>query len=251
MNGTLVLTDELLILLENHHCLERNEMHNKAERKRYNKLIKAYEPSYATNYDQLIRIKDQINPIRYQRLIEPIAKNRGPKDESLKDLAQKTLFKLILTADKNQKELPYYNIDQNNPCKALTYQCKSNESREPLKQYLQKLCQNAKKVLICDNYFASNWDKTQSLLLNTLPRKSLTIEYVETAQNTASTNNSENFNGLNIHNDWAIEENTDPQWQNRHDRYLIIDDKIEVLLSSGFDYLYRLNKELTCVFREI
>lgn len=186
MIGKLVLADDLLVLLETFH---QQDNLSKTERKLYNNLIKAYEPNYATNYEQLKRIKDRIcinekSTARYQTLVTPII-NSTPKGESLEQLAQKTVFKLILTTDETNNELPYYNITKTNPYKALTYHCKANQSRKPLKLYLTQLCTNAKNILICDNYFAANWNNTQSLLLNTIPRKELTLEYVETAPNTA------------------------------------------------------------------
>jgi hypothetical protein len=87
-----------------------------------------------------------------------------------------------------------------------------------------------------------------------LPRKTLNIEYVETAANVSRINNSskmtEDFaNG--IFPDWQISQNSLEQYQGRHDRYLVIDNAMEIMLSSGFDYLWNDNKEITCVFRLI
>ena len=36
-----------------------------------------------------------------------------------------------------------------------------------------------------------------------------------------------------------------------HDRYLIIDDKVEIILTSGFYYLNELNKEISYIVRLI
>lgn len=35
-----------------------------------------------------------------------------------------------------------------------------------------------------------------------------------------------------------------------HDRYIIIDDKLEIILSSGVDYLFDTGKDFTYVIRE-
>ena len=36
---------------------------------------------------------------------------------------------------------------------------------------------------------------------------------------------------------------------NLHDRYLIIDNKIEIILTSGFDYLFDNSKDFTYIVR--
>ncbi|MDM8567468.1 hypothetical protein QUF74_17700, partial [Candidatus Halobeggiatoa sp. HSG11] len=47
--------------------------------------------------------------------------------------------------------------------------------------------------------------------------------------------------------DWKIQEDTKRTYDNYHDRYLLIDSQIEIILTSGFDYLFDKNKEFTYV----
>ena len=54
-----------------------------------------------------------------------------------------------------------------------------------------------------------------------------------------------------ISSDWKIKKNTDPLYSNVHDRYLLIDNKIEVVITSGIDYLFDTSKECTLLVREI
>lgn len=36
-----------------------------------------------------------------------------------------------------------------------------------------------------------------------------------------------------------------------HDRYLVLDDKLEIILTSGFDYLVKTEKEFTYIVRPV
>ena len=39
--------------------------------------------------------------------------------------------------------------------------------------------------------------------------------------------------------------------QEYHDRYLVLDDKLEIILTSGFDYLVKTEKEFTYIVRPV
>ena len=47
---------------------------------------------------------------------------------------------------------------------------------------------------------------------------------------------------------WTFIDRTLPEY---HDRYLVVDDKIEIILTSGFDYLIRNEKEFTYIVRPV
>ena len=49
--------------------------------------------------------------------------------------------------------------------------------------------------------------------------------------------------------DWRIKLDRKRTFTDFHDRYLLIDDKIEIMLSSGFDNLFSTDKDLTCLVR--
>jgi hypothetical protein len=54
----------------------------------------------------------------------------------------------------------------------------------------------------------------------------------------------------NICKDWIIKEDRRNTYKNYHDRYLLIDNQIEIILTSGFDYLFDENKEFTYIVRK-
>jgi hypothetical protein len=50
---------------------------------------------------------------------------------------------------------------------------------------------------------------------------------------------------------WTVKTNTSPRYQNAHDRYLLIDGKMEVVITSGVDYLFDTDKECTLLVRKV
>ncbi|EFL6826790.1 hypothetical protein HIY13_000819, partial [Campylobacter coli] len=57
-----------------------------------------------------------------------------------------------------------------------------------------------------------------------------------------------------ISNSWKIEENKDHKnktyiWL--HDRYIIADNKIQIILTSGIDNLMKIEKDFTYIIREL
>ncbi|MCJ8349180.1 hypothetical protein [Moritella sp.] len=249
MAGKMVLSDELLVAYENYALEPRR--YNKKYKQLMSKLILPYE----TNKAQLVRAKVLgLNAACYDRLL-PIYAGSITKDYDLPALAATTSLKFILTSDTNV-QLPYLNIKSNFTANNLTISLSPAESRADLSKYLEMVSADATKVTICDNYIAQNWSNTRALFLSILPRNNLNIEYVETSQTVNATLNSTKITAAfvkGIHADWTVSPST--LYANSHDRYLRIESptsKIEIMLSSGFDHIWKHNpKEITCVFREI
>lgn len=249
MAGKMVLSDELLVAYENYALDPRQ--YKKKHKQLMSKLILPYE----TNKAQLVRAKTQgLNDACYDRLL-PIYAGAITKDYDLPALAATTSLKLILTLD-TDVQLPYLNIKSKFTANNLTISLSAIDSRTELKTYLAMLSAEATKVTICDNYIAHNWDTTQSLFRSILPRHHLNIEYVETPPALSVTQNSSvitNTFATGVCPDWTVLPSA--LYANSHDRYLRIEarsSKVEVMLSSGFDHIWKQNsKEITCVFREI
>lgn len=249
MAGKMVLSDELLVAYENYALEPRR--YNKKYKQLMNKLILPYE----TNKEQLVKAKALgLNDACYDRLL-PIYAGSITKDYDLARLATTTSFKLILTTEQNQP-LPYLNIKSTLTANNLTISLLATESRSDLVKYLEMICADATKITICDNYFAQNWANTQALFRTVLPRHRLNIEYVETSQTVNAVLNSTQITdafATSVCPSWTVSPST--LYANSHDRYLKIESpssKVEVMLSSGFDHIWKRNpKEITCVFREI
>ncbi|BDC06913.1 hypothetical protein [Phocaeicola vulgatus] len=166
----------------------------------------------------------------------------GLKRQSLEDLAENcTLYKIILSATKNS--FPYVNIMDDNQRLENNYSASfdMSEPRDLAIKHLTSLCCHAKKVVVYDKYF-SNKERNVELLKQIFPKKKLEVVYnlIEDAHIVL----------LKQHcNLWEFTKN--PQITNRHDRYLIIDDRLEVILTSGFDHLNETSGDLTYIVRNI
>ncbi|ELA7286602.1 hypothetical protein Q9885_001699 [Vibrio parahaemolyticus] len=181
----------------------------------------------------------------------------GYPKKSLEDLAKLSKYRIILTSDTSKNSFPYLNV--NSPNVELNYSknCTSNVSRNDLLDHIKSLCVDANKIVICDNYFFSEWGKngaiTTELLFDTiLPKKPLDIEFVSYGQKTRARKPYIEAK----HSEWTIQGYNRKRYsrENNHDRYLVIEKpnhSIEVMLSSGFLYLWKLDKEINCVFREL
>lgn len=244
--GTIVLDDALL-----YSYLKGDKT------KKYNKLMRKYIHPHATNFSQLSRIIDAYGGLTEQRALLSQMANEPHSRDDLLTLALKTTFKIILTDDP-QKHFPYVHYENAVVNNRLTFHLSPNENRNELTLHLQRLCQNARKIVICDNYFAHNWEYTKSLFISILPKKPLIIEYADSMPQTGTPHNSRCITSEYITqswHEWTVGLTTIPKYLNCHDRYLLIESPstvVEVMFSSGFSHIWQPNpKEITCVFSEI
>jgi len=243
----MVLDTPLLVAYEN--------MDDKNKVKRLHKKLVL---PYLTNKKQWVAAKNlgmNIPDAEYRQYLSELA-NRPESDDDLVTLASKSLLKIILTEDKSL-QLPYVHYRKGMVNNQVTVTLSPSDNRVHLKSYLKLLCGNARKVTICDNYFAKNWENTCSLFHSVLPKKPLIIEFCEIAADITAPSNGSKINNefaRSVHPEWNVQTNTNQKYINCHDRYLLIESpegKIEVMLSSGFDHIWKENpKEITCVFRD-
>jgi len=50
--------------------------------------------------------------------------------------------------------------------------------------------------------------------------------------------------------DWKVKSDTSSRYGNAHDRYVLIDGKMEIVITSGIDYLFDASKECTLLVRQ-
>ncbi|MGL1931810.1 MAG: hypothetical protein OCC45_08625 [Desulfotalea sp.] len=245
----IVLSDKLYSIYKKASC---SCSLSSKERKAYESLIGNIELDILTNAEQIQRCKDSHNLPEeiYDDLYPALITVDEQKDLSLNELSKQTLFKLIVTLKEEDIYPPYYNLRNQHIKRNYTITRLHNEDRKSLQDYLTILLHKADKVLIHDNYFAKK--NNNKHLFNLFPTKTILVQYVE---------NSDGDNGTFIqdacsgHGDWTVQPcDTTQSKFNRfarsHDRYLIIDDKIEVTLTSGFSYIWSKEKEITCIIRE-
>jgi hypothetical protein len=243
----LVLSDKLFSLYKRFYSIESPTT---KQIKVYEKLLNKVSFPIETNASQVINCKESHNLPEhiYDDLIAPLLSVGNY--ESLEDLSKSTFYKLILTTNDADRCFPYFNINKDEIDKVYSLTCEIGGSRDYLTSYLTSLLLSATKVLIQDMYF-SHKSINATNLFALLPDSSLNLEYIQN-YNDGGLTNTDLFTDVNLINPkWNVTRNTEAKFQTCHDRYLIIDDKIEVMLSSGFYYLWNSTKEIKCVIKKL
>jgi len=106
------------------------------------------------------------------------------------------------------------------------------------------LLANANSVLIHDRHLAKTWPSAKQIL-SLLPHKQLTLFFTTTVPQAIA---SEIKNTYAL---WTVKPSKASTYQQHHDRYLRIDNQIEVVITSGIDYLFDASKECTLLIRSI
>lgn len=234
--SSIVLSDELL---SQFYEFNKNGTYDK---KLVEKLLHYYKPVYLTNIAQLNRIDHKPD----LTLKSNLAKN-GLVSQSLEDLAKKTRFKIILNT--NQDDFPFVNINgdklENNYSGTFLH----SESRNKAIAHITALCADAKsEIIVYDKYFHSSKNKdieeqNIAVLKRILPKHRLTITF---DQNSFSENQQAQLKSECPA--WTLNKK---RLSNNHDRYLIVDNKMEIILTSGFQYLTDTSKDFTYLVRKI
>lgn len=116
---------------------------------------------------------------------------------------------------------------------------KNNQiARQKVQDHLKQLLKGAKKIIIKDNYCKDYIDKIKSLFQEVKISNCDIVIYAE--------RDSES----KIKNIFPEAEFKLYDHKTMHDRYLCINDKIEIILTSGFEYLFNDKKELTYIITE-
>jgi hypothetical protein len=213
---------------------KRSEGYNKPL---VNKILSYYHNEFITNVGQFEHNNIQID----NRLKADLAKN-GLTTQNLEELAALTTYKIILTDEKTH--FPYVNIDEGrfNPVISTFYE--GDSERDAAKDYLRNLCKGAKNcILLYDGYINVAHD-LDGLLNYILPNTQIQFIFpFNKIDETHRNRLKETHSRLSLKDLGSV--------PSHHDRYLIIDDTIEVVLTSGFEYLQNQKKEISLVIRPI
>ena len=193
-------------------------------------LLHYYKPSILTNTSQLKRIGEDVS-----KKLETALRKSGFTTQPLEDLAQSTVYKIILCTDKDK--YPYVNINGDKIENNLTACFFKRESRQKAIEHITALCKKAKTIYVYDKYSFQN-NANVELLKDVFPTKNLSIVY---------DSQYIDISALKEYCEkWTFIDRTLPEY---HDRYLVVDDKLEIILTSGFDYLIKTEKEFTYIVR--
>lgn len=170
-------------------------------------------------------------------------------DEPLEQLANQTLYKIILS--QNKSNFPYINIFNDKIENNLAATFPKDEERTKAKEHFKSLFYNAKTIFIYDNHLCDNQDSFKKFAEECFPKRQLSIFFPSSLpfpQELCTELKS-------IYEKWKITENLDGEINNSynelHDRYIIVDRKIQIILTSGIDYLMDTTKDFTYIIRKI
>lgn len=237
LDGVVVDND---LFLE-YHNFQKGENYDK---KKIKKLFHFYKKEIVSNIKQY-----EETGVTLDSNLKAQMANGGLRRQSLEDLAEIfTRYKIILSCTNNN--FPYVNIMDDKQQLENNYSASFDmaEPRALAISHLQSICKHAKKIVVYDKYFSSKLvngssvSRNAELMKRILPSKKLDIIYNDITQEDITA--MEQFCSL-----WKFTK--DPQMTNRHDRYLVIDDKLEVILTSGFDHLNDDSKDLTYIIRSV
>ena len=156
----------------------------------------------------------------------------------MEELARKTDYKLILCDDRT--DYPYVNIMSDQISSHITGCFYRNAHRDKAIRHIRALCQDAKKICLYDQYL----NACKDVLKLILPNKKVELVYHSKHLNDSAVADLQKYNPQ-----WSF--SLDDSLLTHHDRYIVIYNKMEIILSSGFMYLELTGKELTYVVRRV
>lgn len=221
------LSDELC---EQYYRFKQHTDYDKAV---VSRLLSYYNEEYITNTNQL----DRIGVVVSNTLIKALRHN-GLNNQSVEELATKTMYKLILSTDRSG--FPYVNINDD-PISSCIIGCfYRNVARGKAISHIHALCKSGKKIYLYDQYLHGS----KEVLIQIIPDKAIELVY------DVKQLDADDIAYLSKHNSkWQFIPNDG--MLTHHDRYIIIDDKLEIVLTSGFQYLSSHVKELSYIVRPV
>lgn len=174
------------------------------------------------------------------------AKNDIYFEKTLEELATtQTLYKIILSKDK--REFPYINIFNDKLESNFTATFKSEESRTKAAKHFTSLFYNAKSIFIFDNFIKKA--DLEYLIAECKINQNIDISTIESKASKKKGGIKENINIKGVDVKVVNHQNYDKD--NTHDRYINIDQKIEIILTSGLDNFRNTSKDFTYIIRAI
>lgn len=228
-NYQIVLEDELL---EAYYQFKSGSTENSF---RATRLLNFYKP-HLTNVSQLVRINRGDDALKQQLA------QAGYISQAIEDLANLTTLKLILSA--SNSSYPYVNVMGKDELDMNFTGTFKNTSRTKAMDHIKNLCLQANSILIYDKYISDKPEKILMKIFNLFPVKKFTLFYHDNQLKQETITKWKSVNKL-----VTIKKDTRGNYHGFHDRYLVIDDKLEIILSSGFDNLLSNNNDFTYVLR--
>lgn len=213
-------------LFKDYHKFKKGEKLDKEEVERIKCLLHYFKGELITNIAQYERTGTPLSP----EMRKALARN-SLKQQSMEELAKShTMYKIILCC--GQSSFPYVDVtsDEEKIENNLSSFYDIAEKRDKAIEHFKALCSGAKRIVVYDKYFNERSKEVRNIetLIKILPKKKLTILFSHITPEGIKKLQEE-------HREWEPEQNV--ALKGRHDRYIVVDDKLEIILSSGFDHL--------------
>ena len=226
-----------------YHCLDDNlakVYHDfkrglEVDRKLLINFLRFYRPNHKTNLQQIQRIK-----LDDTSMLSQLA-NSPDRNKSLDELSKDTVFKYILSSKKTA--FPYRSIVDSNFKTEVVYSFNKNETRNIFFNHFKALIAGAKVVVVSD-YYLEKKHKELEEFYNLFNKINCTLCLTFGHSNKSYTSKIKAIN-----NKFKIVKDSRSGYSTLHDRYILIDEKIELIITSGIDYLFDNSKECTIVIR--
>lgn len=202
---------------------------------RVTRLLNFYK-SHLTNVAQLARINRGDDALRQQLA------QAGYISQTVEDLANFTKLKLILSA--SNSSYPYVNVMGEDELDMNFTGTFKKTSRKKAVDHIKNLCLQANSILIYDKYLCDKKEDILRKIFDLFPMKKFSLIYHDGQLKQDTIAKWKSINKL-----VTIKKDTRGNYRGFHDRYLVIDDKLEIVLSSGFDNLLSDDNDFTYVLR--
>jgi len=235
----LILDDELLSF---YLSIKRGHIDPKdLDDQKLNNFFKLYR-SYLTNLKQIQRLSEKklVEKTQADRLINVLAKQNLTMNLDLEELTHHTMLKIILTTKNEEKFINpcYVNINRTIFDSHYIIAKTADEPRHDLHNFLCHVFSKAKSITIFDKHISNKKEFCQ--FLDLFPKENLTI-FMDLEKDICRTIKTKYPN-------FIIKKDTFFSIRKNHDRYIIVDNKLQIILSSGIEYLFDDSKEITCIF---
>jgi len=232
-NYAMVLSDSLYAL---YHGFRHGQ---ETDSQQMERLLNLLQVPVLTNVAQLRRL-DIDNAALVARLA-----SSGMIGGTLEELSEQTFFKIILSEDKNN--YPFVSIAEDVVRSSFAMTFMPGQSRQKAHEFIKAQLRNASRIFVYDRYFDQNWSNSRRFFSELMPARSIHVYYPEDHLS------QERISELKrICSSWSFaKDQTNQTYRKLHDRYLLIDSDLEIILTSGFDNLFDSRAECTVLFRKL
>ncbi|MGE4534736.1 hypothetical protein [Halomonas sp.] len=234
MEYTLAMDDQLLKLFTDFKRGRQGETSSLL----IQNLLRMYHPPHITSAAQL-----KAAGVEDPALLQQLASANLIR-QTAEELVALTRYKILLSAE--DIHYPAVRISGDSVSNQFVMTLKPGDNRTKAHDWFRALLADAKTVTVADRYLC---DETSGRLkpnarkfFQLLPKRALSVFVPRSALPVASEIKQ-------ICPSWKVKQDTSTRYSSAHDRYVLIDGQLEIVVTSGIDYLFDTAKECSLLVR--